>query len=221
MSKVITMCLAAVFSLFMGLGVIQPKEDSFHFGSEDTAAPYFLPAIQSADIQYKALYGELFGSSTEIAELCDTTAVFGDVGTYTEIGLRMPSWSAAIYEPVDASDGDKVTITTVGTSSITYVLNETMDICAPARGTIQTSHFNCDYGSRMDFEIVLSDGFSYLMEIRDAKCWYCCANKTAPDDGRYTATISDDLKGTTMQAGELLCVGDVGTTVKISQIATS
>ena len=53
------------------------------------------------------------------------------------------------------------------------------------------------------------------MTISDAKCWYCCAGKKEPADGLYQATTSDSLKGKSMRAGDVLCVGNKGTTITI------
>jgi hypothetical protein len=101
-------------------------------------------------------------------------------------------------------------------------LQKDANIYAPAAGKINTSHFACDYGHYMEYmvERVTGGEATVLMTIKNAKCWYCCRNKAAPEDGRYTATTKDSLKGQAMRTGDLLCVGQPGTTITLYRINT-
>lgn len=102
-------------------------------------------------------------------------------------------------------------------------------ICAPATGEIDTSHYACDGGHTMQFVYEL-EGVQYCMSIKNAVCWYCCEHKdpSNPKSGCdvidgvtvYKANTPDSLRGRTMTAGQLLCVGDLSTVVMVEVVST-
>lgn len=107
-------------------------------------------------------------------------------------------------------------------------------ICAPGEGTIETSHFACDFGSELlyRFNAGTYDAPVWVnMSIKGAKCWYCCRDKNPedsnsgvhvdPDTGalRYTANSKDSLKGREMHTGDLLVVATKNTTVTFSLVS--
>lgn len=201
MKRIFSLILAAFYSLFAGIGFNLPKDDNFYYNAKDPT--FYSPTI--GDVDYQSIYSSLYGASWSRAESCDTTlylddpierSTFGDLAG-GDIGL------ASCYRPL-AKDTYEVV---VSDKSITFtVTEEGARITAPLLGTINTSHFSCDYGATMEF-LFSYNGVSYVMRITDAKCWYCCASKQEPSDGRYTAVTGDSLKGKEVAAGYVLCVG--------------
>lgn len=215
MKRMVALFFAAIFSIFAGVEFVLPKDDNFIFADENGSSAYFLPE-KSGEVQYKSLYGQVFGVNGSGAEMCDTTPKPGDRPEWVELSTRVSDWSAGIFDPVYVGDDSKVEVTT-SANTIKYVLSGEIEICAPASGTIETSHFSCDWGSKMTYTFSLVDGNSYTMEIEGAKCWFCCAHKEPPENGRYTATTSDSMKGKAMRAGEVLCIGKEDTVVLITR----
>ncbi len=101
-------------------------------------------------------------------------------------------------------------------------------ICAPAEGTINTSHYACDNGHTMQyqFEYVFPNNkhCTVLMKIEDAYCWYCCRHKDPKGPGAtmvdgvpwFKANTGDSLKGKQMHAGQLLVMANKDTAITFS-----
>ena len=208
MKKLIAMFTAFLFSAFSGVAYTPPKEDMFYYGD----AAYFQVPGEEGTVLYKQLYQSVYGSLDNPTERCDTTRVTESRKKWELVNDHTSAdFSTLLWDPVYVT-GD-VTISTTD-DTVTYTLSSECNIFAPTNGEIVTSHYASDYGHKMDFKSVLSDGTVYLTRIENAKCWYCCAKKTVPEDGRYTATAGT-MQGQTMRAGDMLCVGQEGTTVTI------
>lgn len=223
MKRLFSIVVAALYSLFAGVGYVDPLPDEFYFRTDTAEAPYYQPDIVSGEKDWKGLYGSTYGTTTNPAEACDPVPEQDTrdewkllVEMSTRSGAAFPyDWSSSLYFPIDLNVSyevefvdDYVIITLLG--------DEDVNITAPAAGYINTSHFACGYGKYMEYVISFSDGSIYTVNIQNAKCWYCCAHKTPPEDGLYTATTTDSLKGKKMSVGDILCVGKAGTTITIS-----
>lgn len=229
MERIVSLLVAAIYSAFSGIGFTLPKEDNFFFNS-DGANYYFQVEQNTSDVHYKSLYQQVHGFEWSDAELCDTTrrqddTRKGEWPTVCELGLAdVDAWSDAlnIYSPVAPSD--KVEMSSEK-NSITWKVKEDVtediNICAPAAGKINTSHYACNYGSHMEYVISQLNGTEFVLTIDGAKCWYCCAGKKVPDDGRYSATTTDSLKGKSMSAGDVLCVAKAGTVITLERHVSS
>ena len=184
MKQLVALLCAALFSVFAGVGVVLPKEDTFYFNPATGEADYF-QVSEMGEVDYRGLYSSVRGI-----------------------------WQG-LYSPI--ASGKFTSEKLSGRDGIRYTVNvsEDVNITAPAAGTINTSHFSCNYGSTMEYVIRLSDGNVFTVTIDDAKCWFCCAKKTEPENGRYTAATNDSMQGKAMRAGDILCVGKEGTTVTI------
>lgn len=216
MKHLISLLIAAVYSVFAGIGFTLPKEDDFVQNAESPA--YYSPAEGSED--YRSLYSSNRGFNTQGAEPCNTTPRLDDRVNWKKLSAVIMDWGEAeslktvlgdFWSPV--ADGAWSSLTT-SSGGVTFVLGQETNVCAPKAGTIQTSHFSCDYGHRMDFSIQTVQG-NFTMTITGAKCWYCCADKEEPEDGRYTAVTSDSLRDKELAEGYVLCVGKEGTIVTI------
>lgn len=211
MKRLLNLAGAVVFSLFAGMGFVLPKLDAYF------PASYYQVSVNPEDENYHALYSSVYHSNADSEESCKTERRQGTRESWLTITeAHSLNWDANLYEPV-AADAAEIT---VRGDTITYTLIGEVDICAPAAGTINTSHYACDYGSTMEYLITFRDGSTYTLRISDAKCWYCCAHKAYPEGGKYTATTRESLCGQTMRVGDVLCVGKAGTTVSITR-ATS
>lgn len=225
MKRLIALMCAAIFSMFAGIEFTLPKTDEFYFNPATGEGDYFQIDVAAADVDYRSLYGQVRGFSASGAELCNTTQRQDTRERWdtlsTHAGSVPAEWNvlglAGIYDPVLVPENATVEKTSNGYMKYTIVSDEDVNISAPAAGKINTSHFACNYGSYMEYVIELSDGGVFTITIEDAKCWYCCANKKAPEDGRYIAATSNSLKGKSMRAGDILCVGKKGTTVTIAR----
>lgn len=219
MRRLIALLFAALFSVFAGVEYVLPKDDNFYMSSVEGDQPYF-KVDEDGEVLYKSLYRTARNVSLSEAEMCDTTprqdtrdswVEIPDVGGLSGIG---DIWQG-LYSPVAEGKYTATKMSSKDGVTFTVSVDEDVNITAPAAGKINTSHFACDGGSTMEFVITWSDGNVYTMSITDAKCWYCCAHKEEPEDGRYTATTNDSLKGQAMSAGDVLCVGKNGTTITI------
>lgn len=226
MHRVFALLVAAIASIFTGAGFALPKEDEFFFNTEEDSFYYQVTESES-DVHYKNLYDQVRGYEWGDAERCETTRRQDDTrqGEWpTMAELAGEGWSDAqnIFAPMLVSD--KVSLTCDKSKAVFTVADDAKDdinICAPAAGEINTSHFACNYGSHMEYVIKQTNGTNFIVRIDGAKCWYCCAHKTVPTDGRYTATTKDSLKGKTMSAGDVLCVAKAGTTVTVEMVTTT
>ena len=217
MKKLIALLTALLFSAFAGIAYVAPKDDEFYYGE---SAYFHVPnSVGGGEVMYKQLYQSVFGSTDNSVERCDTTRVSEPRDAWVQVNTHenVKEFNSTLWDPVYC-DGS-VTVETTD-SEITYTLTKEANIFAPVNGEIDTSHYACDYGHKMDFKSVLSNGDIYVTHIEGAKCWYCCAKKTVPEDGRYTATAGT-LKGQKMAAGDMLCVGQAGTTVTITRLTQS
>lgn len=215
MKRMLALLCAAVYSIFAGVGFVSPKADDFYFDPVTGEGAYFQVDVAATGENYRSLYSQVYGVSGSRADVCDTTRRQDSREVWTPIKDAYPSytsgWNSSLYEPVEEG-----TSASQIQNGISYTIQEDgVNICAPAAGTINTSHYYCDYGSRMEYLMSFSDGSTYTMTITGAKCWYCCANKAEPADGRYTATTSTSLKGNTMRAGDVLCIGKSGAVITI------
>ena len=148
--------------------------------------------------------------SKEIPLKCDGT---GDVKLVWNSGSQDPKDLTALYPGY--------TIRVVGSTDDFY-------ICAPNKGTIETSHYQCDGGHTMRFRYDYG-GYTYEMTISNAVCWYCCEGKD-PKSSRsgceevngvimYKANTQNSLKGRVMEAGQLLCVANSNTTIVVNVVS--
>lgn len=227
MKKLIALACAAVFAMFAGVEFVLPKDDEFYFNPATGTGDYFQVEIASSDVDYQSLYGQVHGFNWGGQEMCDTTQRQDSRDSWKSLGddgaISAAFGNAALsglYEPVQTGDG--ATVETLASGGVKYTITTDGDvnICAPASGKINTSHYACNYGSYMEYIISLSDGNTFVVTIEGAKCWYCCAGKSKPEDGRYTATTNDSLKGKAMRTGDVLCVGKSGTTIIITKAST-
>ena len=105
-------------------------------------------------------------------------------------------------------------------------------ICAPSKGTIQTSHYACDGGRSMRFQYTYKRNgkdVTVMMTISNATCWYCCREKdpTNPKSGCdtidgvtvYKANTPTSLKDRVMEAGQLLCIGNPDTCIMFTLVS--
>lgn len=212
MKRLIAMLTALLFSAFAGIAYVTPKYDDFYYGDD---AYFHVPNTEgSGDVMYKQLYQSVFGTTDNSVERCNTTRVTESRTEWAQVSSHNPNFNSLLWDPLYA-DSSIVTVAGDG-DVVTYTLSAEANIFAPASGEIASSHYACDYGHKMDFKSVLSNGEIYTTHIEGAKCWYCCAGKTPPEDGRYTATAGT-LKGQAMAAGEMLCVGKEGTVITITR----
>lgn len=229
--KALALLLAAIFSIFAGIEIIKPKNDEFSVNV--SGATYYEPVKD--EVNYTLLYTEMFGSNDAAAEKCKTQPTHTERESWVQFSDAYPNF----YVPVYQADGTE--FSEANPSSINFASEHKfsfhMDgepkvgedtefyICAPASGTIETSHYACDYGHRMTYTFTLNEVDSngravvvpYVMTISGAKCWYCCKDKKVPDNFMYQANTQDTLQGKKMSAGDLLCVGHEGTTVVIGR----
>ena len=217
MKRLVAGLLAALFTLFNGLDWIPPKVDSFTYDTEDFQAYYTPP--EEGDSDYTALWREMYPSQGTSVEYCNTAPWV--VSNRTEWST-LEDFGFAIFLPTsNREDGTEIPWT-VDSENSACMYEAPSDsetefyICAPATGTIATSHFACDYGRSMTF-VFPYQGDTYVLTVSGAKCWYCCRDKKEPESGLYTATTSNSLKGTTIPSGGLLCVGWGGTKVTIAK----
>ena len=222
MRRIISMLISAVYSLFAGTGFTLPKQDDYYFGNVDGEGAYFQPDISETDIQYKLLYDEVRGF-TDSGAYCDITRRQTDRPTWVELSDKergmtdLPGVFDPVYVPTDDESNYTVDVE-AGNGSITYTIHVEAEVCAPATGTIVTSHYACNYGSEMTYSFSLSGSSdSYVVEITGAKCWYCCSHKEEPADGRYTATTTDSLRGKDMRTGDVLCISKEGTKIVVKR----
>lgn len=213
MKRLIALLCAAIFSIFAGIEFILPKDDNFYLDSSPGAAPYF-KVNEAGEVDYRSLYSSVKGFDYAGVEMCDTAQRQDTRDEWVELSTVGAIWQG-LYSPVAEGKYTSETLTTKEGVKYTISVDEDVNITAPAAGEINTSHFANDYGSSMEFVIKWSDGNVFTMTISDAKCWYCCAGKKEPEDGLYQATTSDSLKGKSMRAGDVLCVGNKGTTITI------
>lgn len=254
MKKLIAFLAAALFCIGAGVEYIKPKEDTFVLNTFDEdgrplSYSYWSP---NKDVQAAAdIWRQQNGVSHAIAQcaIAPTTPKRegGDGWASVEpywfaITTKEPatyfttlSYPGTNYKKVQfyaASGGADTTVEFPLNVDVQVSLSDDKEfyICAPSRGTIETSHYDCDGGHRMVFRFALPDA-TYLMSIEGAKCWYCCKDKdpnkagsgcTLHEDGTvtYTANTTDSLKGKTMLAGQLLCVGTATTTIKLVKEAS-
>ena len=217
MKQLVALLCTALFSVFAGVGVVLPKEDTFYFNPATGEADYF-QVSEMGEVDYRGLYSSVRGFSGAEVEACDTTPRQDTRDAWEEIPMG-GIWQG-LYSPI--ASGKFTSEKLSGRDGIRYTVNvsEDVNITAPAAGTISTSHFSCNYGSTMEYVIRLSDGNVFTVTIDGAKCWFCCAKKTEPENGRYTAATNDSMQGKAMRAGDILCVGKEGTTVTIIHTGT-
>ena len=225
MRKLISLMCAAIVALFSGVEFVLPKDDLFTFnGVSDVGDSYFELDPASSEVSYAGLYAEVYGYEADEVEKCETTP---------KPDMERKTWDFIIpddykgetklqrtfYDPVDVNaknDDDSPKVEKELTDDgVKYTLHGELNISAPAYGEINTSHYACNYGKRMQYLITAYSENQYIMTIENAKCWYCCAHKTEPSDGRYTAATGSSLKGQRMDSGDILCVGQEGTTIDI------
>lgn len=236
LKRALAMLFAVIFSVAAGIEFTLPKEDEFMLRTEDSTY-YWSPADENGELNAADLYRLMYGTVDNTKPKCKTE-------NYTP--PRGGVWPASPPYPFAIIQGDGVDYVacpdhpdaTIKQADLTvsplfesqyYVWQSSEEvtgdiyICAPVTGTIETSHYSCDYGSHMSFEFEY-DGGVWLMVIDGAKCWYCCRDKADSDaamaaDGRtyYTANTSDSLKGHQVGAGQLLVVGDKNTVVKFTK----
>lgn len=219
MRRLLAIISAALTMAFAGLSWTTPKEDFY-----SAVETYYQCSQHAKGEDYANLYARKYATtgSTEPCDITPTTMIrkvwesmadFGD----DEHSLKQ-AWIPV--HPVDP-DADAIQVTKPENSVYIFYYKHETDgefyISAPTAGMIQTSHFNCDWGHMMNFQFV-TGGYIYNMEIKDAKCWYCCRDKKEPESGNYKATTSDDLRGKNISEACLLCVGKQGTTVAIQCI---
>ena len=224
MRRILSLILAALSSMFSGVDFVMPKDDNFLFASSEHQT-YYQVEKSASDVQYKNLYGQVRGFDWGEAELCDTTRRQDDTrgGKWPTVkDVAGEGWEDAqnIFAPVVVTDQIKAD---AKENEIVWEVNDTkedINICAPAAGKIDTSHYACNYGSSMTYKINQLNGTTFILKIEVAKCWYCCAKKKVPDDGRYTATTSDSMKGNTMSAGDVLCVAKNGTKITLTRVTS-
>lgn len=217
MKRIITLIIAALFSMFSGIGFVLPKEDNFYFNPKAGMEAYYQTASSDEDIQYKQLFQNVKGYSTDKKDACDTTRRQEPRPEWVEVSTHNKVFPAGVFDPVYVKDGD-VDVKSNG-SSITYTLNTAVNVCAPVAGKINTSIYACNYGKYMEFVSTLSDGKTITTTINNARCWYCYMNVQPPADGRYTATTPTSLKGQPMRTGDILVAGQAGTTVTMTLTA--
>lgn len=233
MRRILSLILAALSSMFSGVDFCVPREDNFLYSTNEVQT-YYQVEQSTSDVQYKNLYGQVRGFDWGEAELCDTTRRQDDTrnGEWPTIkDIAGSGWEDAqnIFAPIVTND--YITLEKSTKDKLVWKIGKDkskteeeslsdVNICAPAAGTIDTSHYACNYGSMMTYKIEQLNGTTFLLKIEGAKCWYCCAKKKVPDDGRYTATTSDSMKGKTMSAGDVLCIGKEGTEITLSRLAS-
>jgi len=210
MKRIFALLAALLFSTFSGIEYAAPKDDLFSYGDDF----YFQVPKSEEEVQYRQLYQSVYGYTRDSVEKCDTTRRQESRTEWVNIKEHASDFPYGVWDPVYV-DGTKATVEVKDSSHLTYTLHGEVHIFAPSPGRINTSHYSCDYGHFMEYVSTLTNGKSYRMTIKDAKCWFCCAHKKTPEDGRYTATTSDSLKGYSMGVGDFLCVGQDGTTVTI------
>lgn len=242
MKRFIALISAALFSVFAGVEFVLPQKDFFALNTEEHTYYYSITdEVMDAATIYRLQYGT--DSRTDACE----TANFTPHRTTDEVKWEnnRPYWFAVsrpsddtepVEEYVDGSPYGHSGWSEGFPSNLdiiwTYEGAEDIYICAPSEGNIRTSHYSCDYGATMEYEFTIS-GVTYLMSIKNAKCWYCCRNKdpnkassgimdmkdsTGAIRKAYQANTADSLKDREMAAGNLLVVGTTGTTVRISQV---
>lgn len=213
MKRMITLIITALFSVFAGVGFILPKEDDFYFNSKGNMEAYYQTSSADEDIQYKQLFQSVRGYQADQKEKCDTTRRQEPRPEWVEVSTHSKGFPAGVWDPVYVKEGS-ATVKGSG-STVTYTLEGPANVCAPVAGIINTSHYACDYGKYMEFVSTLADGTKITTTIKNARCWYCCMNKTPPADGRYTATTPTSMKGQSMRTGDILVAGQAGTTVTL------
>ena len=247
MKRAIAMLAALIFSIGAGVEFVLPQADYFALNTKDYTYYYSITqqAAGAADI-YRLQYG-----TDDTTSPCETENFvphrFGSDATWESaapywFAVKRPSADTESVPGLAGKGGDWEKFGDIDyfwgddhlvTESVwTYEGEDEIYICAPVSGTIQTSHYSCDYGQELDFEFTLG-GSTYVMEIRHAKCWSCCRNKELDKEGSgattdtdalgntryyYQANTQDSLKGRQMQAGSLLTVGVSGTTVHFVKI---
>lgn len=236
MKRAIALLMSAMFCVMAGIEFILPKDDNFTLNT-DSEKSYFSPTgteLSAADL-YRLQYGV-----DDDREPCDTAYFIPKCTTFTATGqppyyivYKKPATDGEAYVPVtssgdtigfeytafDGSRGVPVLKPTTDANRDTLDLTKDFYIVAPVEGHIKTSHFACDYGHTMDYEFDYNSKH-WKMSITNAKCWFCCRDKTEPESGMYTATTTDSMLDRFMYGGNLLCIGGPNTKISISEISS-
>lgn len=245
MKRLVSLLAALLFSITAGVEFINPKPDDFVLRVSKESSAYWSPGNED-NTSPAALYRLQFGAKDDGTPLCETAPMIPSRITSTGTGWSVtadtsdstqgPPWWFAITEGdsgctniagafTDKSyheiTGEEGAATSASWTPTDLEAGKRFYICAPAAGTIETSHYSCDYGQTMNFKYEMPNGTKVIMSVRNAVCWYCCRNKSAEtsDTGveYFTANTKDSLKGKSMSAGALLMIGDVDTTISFTR----
>lgn len=237
MKKLLAALIAALIAIGSGVEYIKPKED-LYAANTTTASSYWEPEVVDRDgdsAYFYSLYRSVFQVTDNSSPRCNTDTVVpvrsgqdaykwigndlfwfiqedqgADNGGSSGQALKPPALSGTLSTgPFRCSD-------CIGDSGYCY-------ITTPCYGEIITSHFACDYGQELKFQFQYQ-GSTWIMHIKGAVCWWCCRDKRTSsgqylDKGTYSANTKESLKGKTMAAGALLCVGDSGTTITFTKVS--
>lgn len=239
MKKALAMLIAVLFSVGAGIEFILPKSDEFMLSTGEHKS-YWSPG-KGDELSAADLYRLVYGANTTSGAACE---ISNYIPSRAEWPRRSPVAFAIKAEQEEGVHAlfDSATITVADGDPIpTVSLSEPVDfgkgfvwtansdcdefyICAPGEGTIATSHFACNYGATMEYHFQDADGKVWKMVVSDAKCWYCCRNKSDTDINvswdenshrfYYTANTNDSLKDHKCSPGTLLMVGKANTTIK-------
>ena len=240
----LALAAAALFCIGAQIQFTLPKEDSFALNTVENQF-YWSPdqeAIDAATL-YKLQNG--VDRSIDVCDIANRTPTryYGDGGALW--ASTSPYWpciakdgSKEIPLKCDENEGNEFQWNSgSGQNAGKLFLGRTIRvdgstddfyICAPTKGTIETSHYQCDGGHTMRFRYDYG-GVTYEMVIENAVCWYCCEGKD-PKSSRsgceevngvimYKANTQNSLKGRVMEAGQLLCVANSNTTIVVNVVS--